>query len=50
MNFVPRERGQGMVEYSLIILLIALVVIVVLALIGPQLSNIFSRISSGLGK
>lgn len=49
MNFALKEKGQGMVEYSLIILLIALVVIVILALIGPQLSNMFSRIASGLG-
>jgi pilus assembly protein Flp/PilA len=48
MMFNIAERGQGMVEYSLIILLIALVVMVILALIGPQLSNIFSRIASGL--
>lgn len=48
MKFMPVEKGQGMVEYSLIILLIALVVIILLALIGSSLSNIFSRIASGL--
>lgn len=48
MKFAPAERGQGLVEYSLIILLIALVVIAILSLVGPQLSNIFSRIASGL--
>lgn len=48
MKLQPTERGQGMVEYSLIILLIALVVIILLALVGTSLSNIFSRIASGL--
>jgi pilus assembly protein Flp/PilA len=48
MNFIPVEKGQGMVEYSLIILLIALVAIIIMALIGPQVSNLFSRAYSSL--
>ena len=43
------ERGQGMVEYGLILVLIAVVVIVVLILLGNQVRNEFSNISSGLG-
>ena len=43
------ERGQGMVEYGLILVLIAVVVIVVLVLLGNQVRNEFSNISSGLG-
>jgi pilus assembly protein Flp/PilA len=39
-----KERGQGFVEYSLIMLLVALAVIVILALLGPQIGNLFSSI------
>jgi pilus assembly protein Flp/PilA len=42
------EKGQGLVEYSLIILLIALVVLSAVALVGPQVSGIFSQVVSGL--
>ena len=49
MLYLPREEGQGLVEYALILVLIAIVVIVILGLLGDQISNIFSQISSGLG-
>jgi pilus assembly protein Flp/PilA len=39
-----KERGQGFVEYSLIMLLVALAVIVALALLGPQIGNLYSNI------
>jgi pilus assembly protein Flp/PilA len=42
------ERGQGMVEYGLILILIAVAVILVLGVIGHQLNNVFSNVSSGL--
>jgi pilus assembly protein Flp/PilA len=44
MLFYKHERGQGMVEYALIIVLIAIVVIVALTLFGTQLSATYSRI------
>ena len=37
------EEGQGMVEYGLIIALIAIVVIVALVLLGPKIRDIFQR-------
>lgn len=37
-------RGQGLVEYALIMLLVALIVIVILALLGPAIGNMFSSI------
>jgi len=43
------EEGQGLVEYALILVLVAVVVIVILALLGPEIGNIFSSIISGLG-
>jgi len=44
MLFLPREEGQGLVEYALILVLVAIVVIVILALLGPAIGNIFSNI------
>ena len=43
------ESGQGMVEYALILILVAIVVIVILAVVGHQVNNVFSNVSSGLG-
>ena len=39
-----REKGQGLIEYAFIIILIALVVISVLALLGPAISNTYQQI------
>ena len=44
MLFLPREKGQGLVEYALILVLVAIVVIAILLLLGPIIGNIFSNI------
>jgi pilus assembly protein Flp/PilA len=44
MLFVPREEGQGLVEYALILVLVAVVVIAILTLLGPSIGNVFSNI------
>jgi pilus assembly protein Flp/PilA len=46
--FVIRQRGQGLVEYALILMLVALIVIVILALLGPAIGNIFSNIVNSI--
>jgi pilus assembly protein Flp/PilA len=46
--FMPRDEGQGLVEYALILVLVAVVVIAILLLLGPQIGNVFSTITSGL--
>jgi pilus assembly protein Flp/PilA len=48
MLYMPREEGQGLVEYALILVLVAVVVIVILALLGPAVGNIFSNIVNAL--
>lgn len=48
MLYLPREEGQGLVEYALILVLIAIVVIAILTLLGEQVSAVFSQISGGL--
>ena len=42
------ERGQGLVEYALVLVLVAVVVIAILTLLGPQIGNVFSKILCGL--
>ncbi len=36
------QKGQGMVEYALILVLVSIVVIVILLTMGGQISNVFS--------
>jgi pilus assembly protein Flp/PilA len=48
MLFLPREEGQGLVEYALILVLVALVVIVVLVLLGPAIGNMYSNIVTSI--
>ncbi|MDD5260229.1 MAG: Flp family type IVb pilin [Methylacidiphilales bacterium] len=43
------KQGQTLVEYGLILALVSIVVIVVLALLGNQLLNIFNTITNTLG-
>jgi pilus assembly protein Flp/PilA len=43
-----RSRGQGLVEYALIIALVAVVVIGALIVLGPQIAAIFNTISKAL--
>ena len=49
MLFAPKEKGQGLVEYALILVLVAVVVIAVLTLLGPIIGNVFTDIITGLG-
>jgi pilus assembly protein Flp/PilA len=47
-SFFAKEEGQGLVEYALILVLIAIVVIGILTLLGNRVSQVFSNINSGL--
>jgi len=42
------ERGQTLVEYALIIALVAIVVIAALVLLGPTIANTFDNITKTL--
>ena len=42
------EEGQGMVEYGLIIALVAIVVIAALVILGPKIALIFNKVSNSL--
>lgn len=45
---IPEEDGQALVEYSLIILLVALVTITALTSIGTAVSGIISSVATAL--
>lgn len=45
---LSNERGQGMVEYALIIGLVSIVVVAVLVLLGPAISAKFQDIITAL--
>ena len=48
MLFLPREEGQGLVEYALILVLVAIAVIALLTLLGGTVADVFSQIVSAL--
>jgi pilus assembly protein Flp/PilA len=48
MLFAPKEKGQGLVEYALILVLVAIVVIAALMILGPIIGNTFSTINASL--
>lgn len=47
-QFLRDEDGQGLVEYALIIAVIAIAVIVAMVFLRDQISNIFSNIGNDL--
>lgn len=47
MLFLPRTEGQGMAEYAVILGLVAVVVVAILTVFGPQVGNMFSRVTRG---
>ena len=49
MLFASKVRGQGLVEYALILVLVAIVVIAALMVLGPIIGNSFSTINNSLG-
>jgi len=38
------QKAQGLTEYALIIMLVAMIVIIVLWLVGPPIGNMFSNV------
>ena len=46
MLFSAQEKGQGLVEYALILVLVVIVVFAVLMILGPMIGNVFSAIST----
>jgi pilus assembly protein Flp/PilA len=43
-----REEGQGLVEYALILSLVAIATIAILGAVGTSIGNVFSTVTSAL--
>jgi pilus assembly protein Flp/PilA len=48
MGFLTKEKGASLVEYSLLVLLIAIVALAAVAYFGDELSSTYSDINSNL--
>jgi pilus assembly protein Flp/PilA len=47
MLYHKKERGQGMVEYALLIVLLAVVVIFMIAVMGDVVDGMYEKITNG---
>lgn len=48
-NVRDAQKGQGLVEYALILVLVAVVVIAILLTLGPVVGEVFSKVTRVLG-
>ena len=48
ISFLKEDKGQGMVEYGLIIALVAIAVIAAITALGGNLKNVFGIINENL--
>ena len=49
MPILP-ESGQGLVEYALILVLVAIVILTILALLGVEVFEMYDMITSRIGE
>ena len=47
-TWVKDEKGASMVEYALLVVLIAIVALVAVSIAGTEVSETFSEVASGL--
>ena len=53
VNFIRlrrSEEGQGLVEYALILIFVAVMMIILITLIGPAIGNMYSNIVTQLNR
>ena len=48
MLYLNRQDGQTLIEYAFILVLVAIVVLLILTILGAQVGNMFSQITSSL--
>ncbi len=44
----PSQSGQGMIEYALIIFLVAVVVLAILVLVGPRIGSMYTSLMQAI--
>ncbi len=49
-TWIESEKGASMVEYALLVVLIAIIALVAISLAGEEVSEAFSDIASGLNQ
>lgn len=49
MFVLREEQGQGLMEYGLILVLVAIIVVLILGVYGSQVANLFSRVTNEIG-
>ena len=49
LSVLKEDKGQGMVEYGLIIALVAIAVIAAVTALGGNLKNVFTNVNNHLG-
>lgn len=50
LSVLQSEKGQTLVEYGLLLVLIAVVVIIMVKGVGQTTNNVWSRINSGISQ
>ncbi|HOU12423.1 MAG TPA: pilus assembly protein [Anaerolineae bacterium] len=48
MVYLPKEEGQGLAEYGLVLVLIAVVVVLAVMLLGPYIGNLYSSVMEAI--
>ncbi len=48
MLFAPKEQGQGLIEYAIILFLVAVLVVVVIRALGPGVGDSYSSINNSV--
>ena len=48
MRRLQMQSGQGLVEYALVLVLVAVVIIAILTLLGPQVGKVFFQVQCSL--
>jgi pilus assembly protein Flp/PilA len=48
MKIPKREEGQGLVEYALVLVLVAVVIIAILTILGSSVMVVYARVIGGL--
>jgi pilus assembly protein Flp/PilA len=47
-KWLKNQSGQGLAEYGLIIILVGVAVIAILAVLGPEVGNLYSSVIDAL--